>query len=87
MPTVERQASAERLLGLLQERCDSLEDGGTRDAVAGILDEIGAEMTFATLDRLSAFERMGTEPDLAADRALAIALSGWLQGPRRPART
>ena len=75
-----RQASAERLLGLLQERCDSLEDGGTRDAVAGILDEIGAEMTFATLDRLSAFERMGTEPDLAADRALAIALSGWLQG-------
>ena len=75
-----RQASAGRLLGLLQERCDSLEDGGTRDAVAGILDEIGAEMTFATLDRLSAFERMGTEPDLAADRALAIALSGWLQG-------
>ena len=75
-----RQASAERLLGLLQERCDSLEDGGTRAAVAGILDEIGAEMTFATLDRLSAFERMGTEPDLAADRALAIALSGWLQG-------
>jgi len=75
-----RQASAERLLGLLQERCDSLEDGGTRDAVAGILDEIGAEMTFATLDRLSAFERMGTEPDLASDRALAIALSGWLQG-------
>jgi len=75
-----RQASAERLLGLLQERCDGLEDGGTRAAVAGILDEIGAEMTFATLDRLSAFERMGTEPDLASDRALAIALSGWLQG-------
>jgi len=76
----DRKAKAERLLGLLQERCDSLEDGDTRDAVSAILDEIGAEMTFATLDRLSAFERMGTESDLAADRSLAIAISGWHQG-------
>ena len=76
----DRQASAERLLRLLQERCDALDDDDTRIACAGILDEIAAEMTFATLDRLSAFERMGTEADLAADRALAIAISGWLQG-------
>jgi pimeloyl-ACP methyl ester carboxylesterase len=76
----DRQASAERLLRLLQERCDALDDDETRDACAGVLDEIAAEMTFATLDRLSAFDRMGTEPDLAADRALAIAISGWLQG-------
>lgn len=76
----DRQASAERLLRLLQERCDALDDDDTRAACVGVLDEIAAEMTFATLDRLSAFERMGTEPDLAADRALAIAISGWLQG-------
>ncbi len=76
----DRQASAERLLRLLQERCDSLDDDETRAACTVILDEIAAEMTFATLDRLSAFDRMGTEPDLAADRAMAIAISGWLQG-------
>lgn len=76
----DRQTSAERLLRLLQERCDSLDDEDTRAACAGVLDEIAAEMTFATLDRLSAFERMGTETDFAADRALAIAISGWLQG-------
>jgi pimeloyl-ACP methyl ester carboxylesterase len=76
----DRQASAERLLRLLQERCDALDDDETRAACAGVLDEIAAEMTFATLDRLSAFDRMGTEPDLAAERALAIAISGWLQG-------
>ena len=76
----DRRASAERLLRVLQERCDSLDDDDTRAAVSAVLDEIGGEMTFATLDRLSAFDRMGTEPDLPADRAVALAISGWLQG-------
>ena len=76
----DRKTLAERLLRVLQERCDSLDDEDTRTAVSAILDEISGEMTFATLDRLSAFERMGTEEDLAADRAVALAISGWLQG-------
>jgi len=76
----DRQALAQRLVGQLQDRCDTLEDENNRVAVGVILDEIGDELTFATLDRLSAFERMGTEADLPADRAVALGISGWLQG-------
>ena len=76
----DRKALAERLINLLQERCDSLEDADTRTAASLVLDEIASELTFATLDRLSAFERMGTDADVPADRAVAIGISGWLQG-------
>ena len=76
----ERQALAARLVERLGELHTTLDDERTREAVGGIIDEIGSEMTFATLDRLSAFDRLGTDADIPADRALAIAVSGWLEG-------
>lgn len=76
----DRQALAARLVARLEERRAELPDDAGREAVGAVLDEIAGEMTFATLDRLSAFDRLGTDPDMPADRAVAIAVSGWLEG-------
>ncbi len=76
----DRQALAARLVERLDQRRAELPDDAGREAVAAVLDEIAGEMTFATLDRLSAFDRLGTDPDMPADRAVAIAVSGWLEG-------
>lgn len=76
----DRQALATRLVTRLEERAGELADDESRTAAGAILDEIAAEMTFATLDRLSAFDRLGSDGELAADRAVALAISGWLLG-------
>lgn len=76
----DRQALAARLMARLEERRAELPDDAGREAVGAVLDEIAAEMTFATLDRLSAFDRLGTDADMPADRAMALAVSGWLEG-------
>lgn len=77
---LDRQALAARLVSRLEERRTELDDETSRGVVEALLDEIAAEMTFATLDRLSAFDRLGTDPEMPADRAVAIAVSGWLEG-------
>ena len=76
----ERQSLAGRLVGRLEERAGELTDEGSRATVGVMIDEIAAEMTFATLDRLSTFDRLGTDGEMPADRAVALAISGWLQG-------
>lgn len=55
----------------------SLEDEGER-ALAGLaIDEMQRELSFATLARLTTFERLGGD-GLSADRAAALAINGWL---------
>ena len=76
----DRQASARRLVEELRSRSAKLEDNGQRNEVEAILAEIAGALSFTTLDRLATFERLGTDPAMPADRGLAIAISGWLQG-------
>ena len=49
-----------------------------RDAEA-VVAEIERELSFATLPRLATFERIGLEADVPPERAVALAVSGWLQ--------
>jgi len=76
----ERRERAGRLVTRLQQLADGLQDEQTRAAVEPLLDEIAAELTFGTLERLSTFERLGTDADTPADRGVALAVSGWLGG-------
>jgi pimeloyl-ACP methyl ester carboxylesterase len=76
----DRQAAARRLMEQMRARARQMEDGQTRGEAEAILDEIERELSFATLDRLATFERLGTDPAMPADRGLALAISGWLQG-------
>ena len=76
----EREGQAKRLLEAIQTRVEALSDEQPRREAEELLAEMSREISFATLDRLSTFDRIGTDPDLPTDRAVALAVSGWLAG-------
>lgn len=75
-----RRDHAARLVAVIRERLATLDEGPLRDAAATIVDEIARELSFGSLDRLATFDRVGTDPSVSADRAVAMAVSGWLAG-------
>ena len=76
----DRQALARRLVETLRSRAGGIADEAESAAVGRLIDEITAELSFSTLERLATFERLGTDPDLPADRAVALGVSSWLLG-------
>ena len=74
------QTRAQRLVATLAERTAQLGDAGDREQAEAIVAEIRQQMTFATLERLATFERLGLDPSMPIDRAAAIGISGWVQG-------
>lgn len=76
----ERQDAARRVLDELRRRAEQLAEEEDRRTAATIIEEIGAGLSFASLDRLATFDRLGTDPDMPADGAIAMAINGWLQG-------
>ncbi|MFM8634617.1 MAG: prolyl oligopeptidase family serine peptidase [Planctomycetia bacterium] len=74
------QSRAQRLVAALAERAGRLEDEIERELAERVVGEIQRELTFATLERLATFERLGLEPDMPDDRGVAIGVSGWLLG-------
>jgi predicted esterase len=76
----QRQDTARMLLEALRRRQQELVEEGDRGEAAAIVDEIERGLSFASLDRLATFARLGADPDMPADAALAMAINGWLQG-------
>jgi predicted esterase len=74
-----RRERAATLVAGLRERALKLEPDVAREASL-VIDEIQRELSFSTLERLATFERVGLDESLPADRGLAIAINGWLQG-------
>jgi predicted esterase len=74
-----RRERAATIVASLRNRSTKLEADVAQEATAAI-DEIQRELSFGALERFATFERVGLDPELPADRAVAIALSGWLQG-------
>ncbi|MBM4059236.1 MAG: peptidase, partial [Planctomycetes bacterium] len=74
-----RQERAEVIVAALRERTARLAADEGRNATA-VVDEIQRELSFSALERLATFERVGLDPALPADRSVAIAINGWLQG-------
>jgi len=75
-----RRERAARLVEEVKARVADLAAGPTRDGASEVAAEIEREQSFGSLDRLTTFDRVGTDPSVAADRAVAIAVSGWLAG-------
>jgi predicted esterase len=63
----------------LRERSAALADAEDRRAAEAVVSEIERELSFASLPRLATFERVGLEAGLPGDRAVALAVNGWLQ--------
>jgi len=76
----ERQDSATGLVADLRRRVTQLDEEGDRREAAAFVDEIEQGLSFASLDRLTTFGRLGTDPEMPAEAALAMAINGWLQG-------
>jgi predicted esterase len=75
----QRRDRAAAIVAALRERAVRLEPDVAREATAAI-DEIQRELSFGALERMATFERVGLDAELPADRAVAIAISGWLEG-------
>lgn len=76
----EARARGQRLVAALGERAAQLGDDSDRRQAEAVVAEIREQMTFATLERLATFERLGLDPTMPVDRAVAIGISGWVQG-------
>jgi len=79
----ERLDRAGRLVALLREQAGRIEDARDRQIVADLTDEIAAQLTFTSLNRLAVFERVAGDGQLTAEQSLALGLSGWLAGADR----
>jgi len=51
-----------------------------REAYTAAIKEIETELSFNTLDRMTAFRRLESDDNLEAEQKLALAVSGWLMG-------
>ena len=76
-----RRQRAAALVATARSRLAELDDAEVAAAAGGMIDEMERELSFATLDRLATFDTVGTDSTLPADRAVAIAIDGWLRGP------
>ncbi|MBM4012013.1 MAG: peptidase [Planctomycetes bacterium] len=76
----ERRERAAKLVGQVRARVAELAAGPMRDTATEVVAEIERELSFGSLDRLTTFDRVGTDPSVAADRGAALAISGWLAG-------
>lgn len=64
----------------LQDLVARLEDESDRKAAEEVVAEITAGLSFAALGRFATFERLIDGGEIPADRAVAIAINGWLGG-------
>jgi predicted esterase len=74
-----RREQATQLVAAVRERLPGIEDADDRAAAAAMVAEIEQGLSFATLGRLATFEQLGTDQSMSADRAVALAINGWLQ--------
>ncbi len=74
----ERRERAAALLTAARERVAALADDADRAAAAAVLDEVAQRLSFSTLGRLTTFDRLGTDEALSDERAVALAINGWL---------
>ena len=75
-----RRDRATALVAAIRDRLGRTAEAD-RDDLDALIAEIEGELTFHSLERLTTFERVGMDPALPPDRAVALAVSGWLQGP------
>jgi hypothetical protein len=62
----DRRELAARLVSRLRERVATLAEGDARSSAAAAIDEVQAELSFSSLERLATFERVGTDEAVPA---------------------
>ena len=75
-----QQTQGATVIKLMKEHFDALADDKTRTEVQPVCEEIAAELSVHTLDRMADYLRLSTDPALSAEQKLSLAISGWLLG-------
>ncbi len=73
-------AEGKTLVEQLTALMDQCVDKGMTEKVTSIREEMKTELSFNTLQRLSAFKRLADDPKLTADEKVSLAITGWLLG-------
>lgn len=73
-------AARESILSLMEQHVAAIGDDDLRRRIEPVRNEIAAELSIATLDRLTAYRSLASDPGLLPDEKLALAISGWLVG-------
>lgn len=76
----DRIAAARTLSTRLQELAALLDDANDQEAAMNVINEITSRLSFGTVDRFATFQRMTDGEEIPADRAIAMAINGWLGG-------
>lgn len=75
-----REARREEVVKQLRLLAERLKDTIAKENLKTILDEIAAELSLNTLDRMAAFLQCAADPQTPDTEKLALAVSGWLLG-------
>jgi predicted esterase len=68
------------VIKLMKEHFDALKDEKIKAEIAPACEEIRAEITVHTLDRMADYIRLAGDPALKPEQKLSLAVSGWLLG-------
>ncbi len=72
--------NGEQLLLRLKRELDSVAEERQRTEATAWCSEIASDLNANNLSRLVDFDRLAEDPDLSAERKVALAISGWMMG-------
>lgn len=64
----------------MQKNFEAIKDDKIKDEIRPACEEIGAELTVHTLDRMADYIRLSGDETLKPEQKLSLAISGWLLG-------
>ena len=69
-----------KVIQQMKEQFDALKDEKIKAEIQPVCEEIAAEMSVHSLDRMADFIRLSGDPKMTPEQKLALAISGWLLG-------
>lgn len=76
----EQRKRGEQVVEFLQRDLDALKDEKMLAEAKPLCEEIAAELSLNTIDRLATYLRLADDEKLPADQKLALAIGGWILG-------
>jgi len=75
-----KSARCKKVIEIIDELLPKISDSYRHEQLLKIRDEMAAELSINTIDRMAAFLQNAEDAQMSADEKLALAISGWLLG-------
>jgi predicted esterase len=73
-------ATRAKVLELMKMHLADLKDASLREQLVPLQEEIAAELSVTTLDRMADYLRLADDPKMTPDQKLSLCASGWMLG-------